>query len=204
MTKASPFVPDREYDVEVGCIDYFVADERVPSGTIVYLKVGGELIAEDNIEKMVGLGNYFCALIEGAGGSKVTITSAKAESERKAYDLRTKANKTIVSSGKKTTLSYECNMKTAYDNVSYEIVKGDARIDGEGLYSNTDGEIIVRVKIENEFGTFYGEEITLNKGADGGQSGESGGKRGCKGGIAAGALPFVVAAAIIAKKRRKI
>ena len=205
MTKASPFVPDREYDVEVGCIDYFVADERVPSGTIVYLKVGSELIAEDNIEKMVGLGNYFCALIEGAGGSKVTITSAKAESERKAYDLRTKANKTIVSNGKKTTLSYECNMKTAYDNVSYEIVKGDARIDGEGLYSNTDGEIIVRVKIENEFGTFYGEEITLNKGADGGQSGESGGKKGCKGGIAVGALPFVVAAAaIIAKKRRKI
>ena len=74
-----------------------------------------------------------------------------------------------------------------------------------GLYSNTDGEIIVRVKIENEFGTFYGEEITLNKGANGGQSGESGGKRGCKGGIAAGALPFVIAsAAIIAKKRRKI
>ena len=159
MTKPSPFVQGAEYDIEIGCIDYFVADERVPAGTIVYLKVNGELIAEDNIEKMLGLGNYFCALIEGAGDSKVTITSAKAENERKAYELKTTANKTVVSSGKKTTLSYECNMKTAYDKVTYEIIKGDARVDGDGLYSNTDGEIVVRVKIENEFGTFYGEIV---------------------------------------------
>ena len=208
MTKASPFVQGTEYDIEIGCIDYFVADERVPAGTIVYLKVNGELVAEDNIEKMLGLGNYFCALIEGAGDSKVTITSAKAENERRAYELKTTANKTVVSNGKKTTLSYECNMKTAYDKVTYEIVKGDARIDGDGLYSNTDGEIVVRVKIENEFGTFYGEEITLNKGA----AGESGnptdsntGNGGCGGGVAAGILPLaVVAIMAIAKKRREI
>ena len=208
MTKASPFVQGTEYDIEIGCIDYFVADERVPAGTIVYLKVNGELVAEDNIEKMLGLGNYFCALIEGAGDSKVTITSAKAETERKAYELKTTANKTVVSNGKKTTLSYECNMKTAYDKVTYEVIKGDARVDGDGLYSNTDGEIVVRVKIENEFGTFLGEEITLNKGA----AGESGnptdsntGKGGCGGGVAAGILPLaVVAIMAIAKKRREI
>lgn len=205
MTKPSPFVQGTEYDIEIGCIDYFVADERVPAGTIVYLKVNGELIAEDNIEKMLGLGNYFCALIEGAGDSKVTITSAKAENERKAYELKTTANKTVVSSGKKTTLSYECNMKTAYDKVTYEIVKGDARVDGDGLYSNTDGEIVVRVKIENEFGTFYGEEVTLNKGAAG-ESGNTSGStgKGCGGGVAAGILPFAAAAIItIAKKRRE-
>ena len=205
MTKPSPFVQGTEYDIEIGCIDYFVADERVPAGTIVYLKVNGELIAEDNIEKMLGLGNYFCALIEGAGNSKVTITSAKAENERKAYELKTTANKTVVSSGKKTTLSYECNMKTAYDKVTYEIVKGDARVDGDGLYSNTDGEIVVRVKIENEFGTFYGEEVTLNKGAAG-ESGNTSGStgKGCGGGVAAGILPFAAAAIItIAKKRRE-
>lgn len=206
ITKASPFVPGKEYDIEIGCVDYFVADERVPAGTIVYLKVGGELIAEDNIEKMLGLGNYFCALTEGAGGSKVTITSSKAESERKAYELKTTANKTIVSNGKKTTLSYDCNMKTAYDKVSYEIIKGDARIDGDGLYSNTDGEIVVRVKIENEFGTFYGEELTLNKGAQ--EPGESNagstGKKGCGGSVAAGLLPLMgLAAFVIAKKRRE-
>ena len=206
MTKPSPFVRGTEYDIEIGCIDYFVADERVPAGTIVYLKVNGELIAEDNIEKMLGLGNYFCALIEGAGDSKVTITSAKAENERKAYELKTTANKTVVSSGKKTTLSYECNMKTAYDKVTYEIIKGDARVDGDGLYSNTDGEIVVRVKIENEFGTFYGEEVTLNKGAAG-ESGNTSGStgKGCGGGVAAGILPFAAAAIItIAKKRRGI
>ena len=205
MTKPSPFVQGTEYDIEIGCIDYFVADERVPAGTIVYLKVNGELIAEDNIEKMLGLGNYFCALIEGAGDSKVTITSAKAENERKAYELKTTANKTVVSSGKKTTLSYECNMKTAYDKVTYEIVKGDARVDGDGLYSNTDGEIVVRVKIENEFGMFYGEEVTLNKGAAG-ESGNTSGStgKGCGGGVAAGILPFAAAAIItIAKKRRE-
>lgn len=154
---------------------------------------------------MLGLGNYFCALIEGAGDSKVTITSAKAENERKAYELKTTANKTVVSSGKKTTLSYECNMKTAYDKVTYEIVKGDARVDGDGLYSNTDSEIVVRVKIENEFGTFYGEEVTLNKGAAG-ESGNTSGStgKGCGGGVAAGILPFAAAAIItIAKKGEK-
>lgn len=206
ITKASPFVPGKEYDIEIGCVDYFVADERVPAGTIVYLKVGGELIAEDNIEKMLGLGNYFCALTEGAGGSKVTITSSKAESERKTYELKTTANKTIVSNGKKTTLSYDCNMKTAYDKVSYEIIKGDARIDGDGLYSNTDGEIVVRVKIENEFGTFYGEELTLNKGAQepGESNASSTGNKGCGGSVAAGLLPLMgIAAIVIAKKRRE-
>ena len=97
-------------------------------------------------------------------------------------------------------------MKTAYDKVSYEIIKGDARIDGDGLYSNTDGEIVVRVKIENEFGTFYGEELTLNKGAQepGESNASSTGKKGCGGSVAAGLLPLMgIAAFVIAKKRRE-
>lgn len=213
MTKDSPFVAGKEYDIEIGCIDYFIADERVSAGTIVYLKADGELIVEDSIDKLVGLGTYFCALIEGGADSKVTISSAKTADERKAYELKTTANKTIVSNGKKATLSYDCNMKTAYDKVTYEIVKGDARVDGTGLYSNTDGEITVKVKIENEFGTFYGEELTFNKDASGestestesGDIGGSAAKKGCGGSVAAGLLPFTaLAAAIIAKKRREI
>ncbi len=201
MTKPSPFKPDIEYDIEVGCIDYFIAEDRVSAGTIVYLKVDGELAVEDSIDKSVGLGTYFCALIEGAGGSKVTITSAKAESERTAYELTTKANKTIVASGKKATLSYECNQSTEYDKVTYEVIKGDARVDGTGLYSNTDDEITVRVKIENEFGTFYGSELTFNKSeSDGGETG-----KGCGGGVFASVmtLPFAAAATILLGKKRK-
>ena len=208
ITKASPFVPDTEYDIEIGCIDYFIADERVAAGTIVYLKVGDTLVAEDNIEKKTGLGSYFCALIEGAGGSKVTVSSAKAAGERKAYELTTKANKTIVASGKKATLSYESNMNTAYDKVSYEVVKGDARIDGDGLYSNTDGEIVVRVKIENEFGTFYGSELTINKGSEEKptESGCFGSENGCGSSAASAAAMcglLFAATAVIAKKRKK-
>lgn len=165
VTRSSPFKPDTEYEIEIGCIDYYIADERVTSGTIVYLKVNGDLIVEDNIDKLTGLGTYFCGLVEGGEGSTVTITSTKAETDRKTLSIVTKSNKTVVAKDKKGTLSYESNMATAYDKVSYEVLSGDATINGDGLYSNTDSQIKIRVKVENEFGTFYGEEIVLNSNA---------------------------------------
>lgn len=99
-------------------------------------------------------------------------------------------------------------MNTAYDKVSYEVVKGDARIDGDGLYSNTDGEIVVRVKIENEFGTFYGNELTINKGSEEKptESGGSESKKGCGSSAASAAAMcglLFAATAVIAKKRKK-
>lgn len=42
--------------------------------------------------------------------------------------------------------------------------KGKARIDGNGIFAENDYEIVVRAKITNEYGTFYGEEFVFNKG----------------------------------------
>ena len=165
----------------------------------MFLKVNGELVIEDSIDKKAGLGTYFCGLIEGAGGSTVTIAAVNDSAKQPV--ITTKSNKTVVANGKKTTLSYESDMPTAFDEVTYEVVKGKARIDGDGLFSESDGEIVVRAKITNEFGTFYGSEITLNAGAkDGG---------GCSCGAsldgAIFVLPLIAAAAIaiIFKKRRE-
>ena len=199
IAKASPFKTGETYEIEVGCVDYFVAEEKVSSGAFVFLKVNGELVIEDSIDKKAGLGTYFCGLIEGAGGSTVTIAAVNDSAKQPV--ITTKSNKTVVANGKKTTLSYESDMLTAFDEVTYEVVKGKARIEGDGLFSESDGEIVVRAKITNEFGTFYGSEITLNAGAkDGG---------GCSCGAsldgAIFALPLIAAAAIaiIFKKRRE-
>ena len=199
IAKASPFKTGETYEIEVGCVDYFVAEEKVSSGAFVFLKVNGELVIEDSIDKKAGLGTYFCGLIEGAGGSTVTIAAVNDSAKQPV--ITTKSNKTVVANGKKTTLSYESDMPTAFDEVTYEVVKGKARIDGDGLFSESDGEIVVRAKITNEFGTFYGSEITLNAGAkDGG---------GCSCGAsldgAIFVLPLIAAAAIaiIFKKRRE-
>ena len=199
IAKASPFKTGETYEIEVGCVDYFVAEEKVSSGAFVFLKVNGELVIEDSIDKKAGLGTYFCGLIEGAGGSTVTIAAVNDSAKQPV--ITTKSNKTVVANGKKTTLSYETDKPTAFDEVTYEVVKGKARIDGDGLFSESDGEIVVRAKITNEFGTFYGSEITLNAGAkDGG---------GCSCGASLGgaifALPLIAAAAIaiIFRKRRE-
>jgi hypothetical protein len=58
-------------------------------------------------------------------------------------------------------------MNTIYDEVTYEVVKGKATIKGDGVYSETNRKIIVRVKVVNEYGTFYGEEFVINKGKGG-------------------------------------
>lgn len=194
IAKTSPFKPGESYEIEVGCVDYYVAEEKVSSGVFVFLKVNGELVIEDNIDKKVGLGNYFCGLVEGAGDSIVTI--AAATNSGKQPVIATKSNKTIVAKGKKTTLSYETDMPTAFDEVTYEIVKGKAKISGDGLYSESDGEIVVRAKITNEYGTFYGSEITLNAGKKDG---------GCKSGIggASLALPLVAAAILVLTFRKR-
>ena len=93
-----------------------------------------------------------------------TISSAKAVNEQAAVEIVAKSNKTTVLTGKKATLGYTSNMKTAYDKVTYEVVRGNARISGDGVYSESDYEIAIRVKIENEYGTFYSEEIVINEG----------------------------------------
>lgn len=196
MTKASPFKTGETYEIEVGCIDYFTAEEKVASGVFVFLKVNGELIIEDSIDKKVGLGDYFCGLIEGAGGSSATVAAAVNSSKQPV--IVTKSNKTVVANGKKTTLSYESDMPTAFDEISYEVVKGKARIEKDGLYSETDGEIVVRAKITNEYGTFYGSEITINAGQK---------ESGCKGSVDGSlcVLPVIALAAfvLIMKKRRE-
>lgn len=205
MTKPSPFKPDTEYDIEIGCVDYYIGEESVSSGTIVYLKVDGELVVEDNIDKLSALGTYFCGIIEGAGGSSVTISSAKNAGDRKAIEIVTKSNKTTLSAGKKATLSYSTNMETAYSTITYEVVKGAAHISGDGLYADGDGEIVVKVKIENEYGVFYGSELKINEGVKGDDSESSGKKKGCKGGVSATMTLPLFAAAIISlgKKRRE-
>ncbi len=205
MTKPSPFKPDTEYDIEIGCVDYYIGEESVSSGTIVYLKVDGELVVEDNIDKLSALGTYFCGIIEGAGGSSVTISSAKNAGDRKAIEIVTKSNKTTLSAGKKATLSYSTNMETAYSTITYEVVKGAAHISGDGLYADGDGEIVVKVKIENEYGVFYGSELKINEGVKGDDSESSGKKKGCKGGVSTTMTLPLFAAAIISlgKKRRE-
>lgn len=196
MSIASPFVKDTEYEIEIGCVDYFIADEKVSAGAVVYLKVNGEKLIEDNIDKLSGLGSNFCGLIEGAGGSMVTIAPAKT-SEVTEMKITTTANKTVLAKGKKATLSCEANMTTAFDVIEYEVVKGKARIDGNGIFAENDYEIVVRAKITNEYGTFYGEEFVFNKG-------KKEVKKGCKGGIfAMGILPLAAAMTIPMILRRK-
>ena len=195
MSQDSPFKTGETYEIEVGCVDYYVAEEKVASGVFVFLKVNGELVIEDSIDKKSGLGTYFCGLVEGAGDSTVTITAATNSGKQPV--LTTKSNKTIVAKGKKTTLSCETDMPTAFDEVTYEIVKGKARIEGDGLYSESDGKITVRAKIVNEYGTFYGSEITLNAGK------KDGGCKSSVGGEASVVLAVAAVAAMIFKKRRE-
>ena len=160
---------------------------------------------EDNIDKLSALGTYFCGIIEGAGGSSVTISSAKNAGDRKAIEIVTKSSKSTLSAGKKATLSYSTNMETAYSTITYEVVKGAAHISGDGLYADGDGEIVVKVKIENEYGVFYGSELKINEGVKGDDFESSGKKKGCKGGVSATMTLPLFAAAIISlgKKRRE-
>ena len=204
---ASPFVTGKTYEIEIGCIDFYIADEITPSGTKVYLKVNGELVAEDTIDKKTGLGTYFCGLVEGAGDSTVTISSAKESATQP--DVTLESSRMIVAAGKRTSLSYKISMPTAFDEVEYEIVSGDAEIKDGALYSNTDGKIVVRAKVTNEFGTFYSEGITLN--ADSGESdssSDSSSGGGCGSAVdgAVIALPFIAIVAIIMifKKKERI
>ncbi|MBR2384042.1 MAG: hypothetical protein IKA99_00360, partial [Clostridia bacterium] len=164
MSTTSPFEPNVEYDVELGCIDFYIAGERNASGAMVYLKVNGEMIISDEIDKISGTGGVFCGLIEGAGGSTVTISSSKQESEQTQIKIVTTANKDVVFKDNKATLGYTSNMNTIYDEVTYEVVKGKATIKGDGIFSETNGKIVVRVKVVNEYGTFYGEQLIINEG----------------------------------------
>jgi hypothetical protein len=196
MSAESPFEPNVEYNVEMGCIDFYIADEKVSSGAMVYLKVNGELIISDEIDKIAGTGSVFCGLMEGAGGSTLTISSMKQESEQAKIEIVTTANKDVVLKGKKATLSYTSNMNTIYDEVTYEVVKGKATIKGDGIFSETDRKIVVRVKIVNEYGTFYGEEFVIN----------AGNGAGCGGVIGVGsiaALTLAGVAVFVARKKEE-
>ncbi len=195
MTVASPFVKDTDYEIEIGCVDYFIADERVSSGAVVWLKVNGEKIVEDNINKISGSGTYFCGLVEGANESSVTISSVKTTGV-KEMKVTVSANKTVLAKDKKATLSYESNMNTAFDAVEYEVVKGKARISGNGVYGESDAEIVVRAKLTNEYGTFYSDEFVFNEGVK-----EK--KKGCNGSVTvAGALVLIAAMPFVIRRKK--
>ena len=88
-------------------------------------------------------------------------------------------------------------MTTAFDVTEYEVVKGKARIDGNGIFAENDYEIVVRAKITNEYGTFYGEEFVFNKG-------KKEVKKGCKGGLSVmGILPLAAMTIPMILRRRK-
>lgn len=192
----SPFRPGETYEIEMGCLDFYIADERTPSGTWVYLKVNGVLVADDTIDRKTDLGTYFCGLVEGAGDSMVTVSSTKDDAAQPVVTIV--SNKTIVTEGKRTSLSYTNSMPTAFDKVTYEVVSGSATIRDGALYSETNGRIVVRAKVTNEFGTFYSEEITLNADSEEGGSGCGSAVDG-----AVIALPLIAFAAIMIFRKKE-
>ncbi len=206
---AFAFEANKDYVLELACLDWHFAGEILSAGVYLSVKVDGTLVTEIYVEEGTvsdsELGNVLSGMLRGEKGNSVTFSAVTKSSE--TNEISVKATKTQVKIGKKIRLEASASMPTIFDEVSYEIVSGGefATIEDNAVTGVADGVVQVKAVVKNSYGTFYSEPISITVG-EGAKPEESTGSSGCSGCSSAvsGALPAFAAAmaAVIFKKKK--
>ena len=200
LVKTERTIAPGTYEVEIGCIDYYDdAESYIPSGVYVYLRFAGEdtNAIEAYVEKISDSGYNISGQIEGKIGSTLKVESAGSSFAAPPVALSARNDKVAV--GKSTRLSVENPFATLNDVVTYEVVSGNASVDGEVLTVHADGIVRVRAKIVNEYGTFYSGEIEITAGTG---KAETGCGSAIGGTAVYGILPIILAVGILSGRRK--
>ncbi len=206
---AFAFEPDKDYVLELTCLDWHFIGEVIPAGVYLSVSVDGQFVTEVYAEEgTVGddlLGNVLSGMLRGEKGNSITFSAVEKSSATNEVSIE--ASKTEIKIGKKTRFETKTSMPTIFDEVSYEIVSGSefATIEDNALTGVADGEVKVRAILKNSYGTFYSEPISImvgeGKTTDDNSSTE---KKGCSGNV--GGAMFVsaiaFATAMILKKKK--
>ena len=155
------------FTLEIGAIPYYV--EMIKSGYYAYMKINDIIINEvfvDNSETTFG--TYFGAYMHDTTNS-TSFTFAPIESAVKSpveLTLSIQLNKTEMNIGEEFKLSMKkkCVM---FDETEYniQIIEGSdfAEIDGDGyLLAKKAGTVKLNYRIENSFGVFNSNTVTIN------------------------------------------
>lgn len=163
------FEAGRTYLIEIGCIDFYYVEEGSvsPDGVFLYIKIDGTTAASAYMDNNVAIktGSVFSGRIEGEAGSSLTILPV--EVAGKKPEIKISAQRNEVAVNKTLRLQYENSMPTLFDEVAFEIVKGDkyAKVNSNGMLSGLrNGTVRLRAVITNEYGTFYSNEFEVKVG----------------------------------------
>lgn len=207
---AFAFETDKDYVLELACLDWYFVGEVIPAGVYLSVSVDGKLVTEEWVEDgTVGdesIGNVLSGMLRGEKGNSVTFSAVNKSSATNEVSIS--ATKTDIKVGKKTRFETKVSMPTLFDEVSYEIVSGNefATIEDNALTGVADGEVKVRAVVKNSYGTFYSEPISILVGdaqrADTPAAGSD--EKGCFGGFEGmfSVMALVLASIVILKKRK--